>query len=183
MANGQAKVREWQGFNFFDHIGEMMLFAMAAAFSALPGFLVGGLLSKGVDNALLVVFATMLTSFLTFPIILLSMLDNESLINPFSPDVLRSIGIGSEAWGAYYFKTFAANLAVFIAWAVLLSPNPVLSGIGGLLFPLLFFFTIQQLGVLAFDISEHLSIIVPDKKDEDVEQVQRNNIDDDVMKR
>ncbi len=34
VANGQTKVREWQGFNLFDHIGEMTLFAIAAAVSA-----------------------------------------------------------------------------------------------------------------------------------------------------
>ncbi len=171
VANGQSKVREWQGFNFFDHIGEMMLFAIASAVSALPGFIIGGLIAKGVDNALIVVLATMLTSFLTFPIVLLSMMDNESLINPFSPDVLKSVSVGSEAWATYYFKTFAANFIVFVAWGMLLGQNPVLSAIGGLLMPLLFFFTIQQLGVLAFDVSEHLSIIVPDKEDDDVKQV------------
>lgn len=173
VANGQAKVREWQGFNFFDHIGEMMMFAIAAAVSALPGFIIGGLIAKGVDNALIVILVTMLSSFLTFPIVLLSMMDNESMINPFSPDVLRSVRVGSEAWGTYYFKTFAANFVVFVAWGMLLGQNPVLSAFGGLLFPLLFFFTIQQLGVLAFDISEHLSFIVPDKEDDDeVEQVE-----------
>lgn len=177
VANGQTKVREWQGFNFFDHIGELMLFAIATAVSMLPGFIVGGMIAKGVDNALIVVLTTMLASFLTFPIVLLSMLDNESLVNPFSPDVLRSIRIGSEAWGTYYFKTFAANFIVFVAWAMLLGSNPILSAIGGLLFPLLFFFTVQQLGILAFDISEHLSIIVPDKEDDEVQQVDRTNID------
>ncbi len=97
------------------------------------------MIAQGVDNALVVVLATMLTSFLTFPIVLLSMLDNESLVNPFSIDVLKSIGIGSEAWGTYYFKTFAANFVVFVAWAMLLGGNPILSAIGGLLFHCSFF--------------------------------------------
>ena len=35
---------------------------------------------------------------------------------------------------------------------------------------LLIFFTVQQLGVLAFDISEHLSIIVPPKAEEEVQE-------------
>ncbi len=172
VANGQAKVREWQGFNLFDHIGELMLFAIAAATSALPGFIIGSFMGGGAAAPLIVVLAMMVSSFLLFPVVLLSMMDNESLVNPFSPDVLRSLRIGSEAWATYYFKTFAANLTVFIAWAVLLGANPVLSAFGGLLFPLLFFFTIQQLGILAFDISEHLSIIVPDKPKEEEEEEQ-----------
>lgn len=173
VANGQSKVREWQGFNFFDHIGEMMLFAIAAAVSALPGFIIGSMIGKSVDNALVVVLATMFSSFLTFPIVLLSMLDNESMVNPFSSDVLKSLSVGFEAWGTYYFKTFSANFVIFVLWAILLGPNPILSAIGGLLFPLLFFFTIQQLGVLAFDISEHLSFVVPEKADEEVQQVEK----------
>lgn len=177
VANGQTKVREWQGFNFFDHIGELMLFAIAVAVSAFPGFIIGGLITKTVDHALIVVLTTMVSSFLLFPVALLSMMDNESLVNPFSTDVLRSIRIGSEAWATYYFKTFAANFVVFVAWALLLGPNPILSAIGGLLFPLFFFFTIQQLGILAFDISEHLSIIVPPKEKDEVEVVDRTEID------
>ncbi|MCC6509101.1 MAG: hypothetical protein IT423_08345 [Pirellulaceae bacterium] len=170
VANGQFKVRDWPGFNFFDHVGELLLFGTALIASALPGFLLGGFVANSGGAGLIVVFTTMLTTFLAFPIVLLSMLDNESLFNPYSPEVLKSLSVGYEAWGTYYFKTFIANFVIFIAWAVMLGHNAILAGIGGMLLPLLIFFTVQQLGVLAFDISEHLSIIVPPKAEEEVQE-------------
>ncbi len=36
VANGEKKVREWPGFNIFEHMGELLVFAMAVAVSAFP---------------------------------------------------------------------------------------------------------------------------------------------------
>lgn len=171
VANGQLRVREWPGFSFFDHVGELLLFGAAVAGSALPGFLLGGFIANAAGMPWMVVFGTMFTTFLTFPIILLSMLDNESMFNPFSPDVFKSLSSGYEAWGVYYLKTFVAYFIVFVAWCVLLGGNLLLAGIGGAMLPWLIFFTTQQLGVLAFDISEHLSLHLPDEPDEPEEEV------------
>jgi hypothetical protein len=112
--------------------------------------------------AWMVILGTMFTTFLAFPIILLSMLDNESLFNPVSPDVWRSLSSGYEAWAAYYFKTFAAYTFVFIAWCILFGRYPVLTAIAGGMLPWLIFFTAQQLGVLAMDISEQLALPLGD---------------------
>ncbi|MGN6546286.1 MAG: hypothetical protein ACTHK7_14630 [Aureliella sp.] len=172
VANGEPRVREWPGFSFFDHIGELMLFAVALAAAAAPGFLLGGFIGRTGGMAWMVVFCTLLTIFLFLPIILLSMLDNESLFGFVSPDVLKSLSKAYEAWGIYYFKTFVAFSIVFISWAVVLnSGQPLLFAVGGALVPWLIFFTSQQLGVLAGDISEHLSIVLePSAKKEENEE-------------
>ncbi|MGN6135585.1 MAG: hypothetical protein ACTHOU_13950 [Aureliella sp.] len=162
VANGQSKVDEWPGFSFFDHIGELMLFAVALAAAAAPGFFLGGFIGRSGGMAWMVILGTMFTTFLAFPIILLSMLDNESLFNPVSPDVWRSLSSGYEAWAAYYFKTFAAYTFVFIAWCILFGRYPVLTAIAGGMLPWLIFFTAQQLGVLAMDISEQLALPLGD---------------------
>lgn len=171
VANGQSRVREWPGFSFFDHVGELLLFATAVAAAALPGFLIGGLIVRSGGMVLMVVFGTMFSTFLAFPVILLSMLDNESLFKPFSADVFKSLSSGFEAWGVYYLKTFVAYFVVFIAWCVLLGGSPMLAGLAGAMLPWLIFFTTQQLGVLAFDISEHLSLNLPDEPEEEVTQI------------
>lgn len=176
IANGERKVREWPGFNFYDHIGELILFATALVASAIPGFLLGGFIGRSGGMAWMVILATMSSTFFTFPIILLSMLDNESMFNPVSPDVLGSLRRGSEAWGTYYFKTFVAFSFVFVSWCILLGfgPDPLLTGMAGGLIPWLIFFTCQQLGVLAMDISDqlslHLSMNQPEKADDTSER-------------
>jgi hypothetical protein len=169
VANSEPKVREWPGFSFFDHIGELLLFATALAASAAPGFLVGGMIARSGGITAVVVFATLFTTFLTFPIIMLSMLDNDSLFSPFSSDVMKSLSIGYEAWGVYYFKTFIAFSILFVGWMILLPGNAIMVALAGAMFPWLIFFTSQQLGVLARDISEHLMLGISEPKKEDEE--------------
>lgn len=167
VANGHSKVREWPGFNFFDHIGELLLFGAALAAAVVPGVLLGGFVGRSGGMQWMVISAALLTSFLFFPIILLSMLDNDSMFNPFSTDVLTSIGKGTEAWGAFYLKTFLAYFFFFIAVCLLLRGSPILTGLAGALLPWLLFFTTQQIGVLAFDISESLSLPKQDASSSD----------------
>jgi hypothetical protein len=164
VANGQRKVTEWPGFSFYDHIGELLLFGVALAAAAVPGFLIGSVIGRSGGMAWMVILGTLLSTFLTFPIILLSMLDNESLFNPVSPDVLKSLSSGYESWGVYYFKTFVAYSFVFISWAIFFGGHPLLTGLAGALLPWLVFFTSQQLGVLAMDISEHLALHLGDEE-------------------
>ncbi len=169
VANGEKKVREWPGFNIFEHMGELLVFAMAVAVSAFPGFLLGAWLGSDGGMGWLAIAGALLSTFLLFPLVLLSMLDNGSIVNPFSTDVLKSITLGMPSWAVYYFKTLIAFFAVFVAWAVLFQ-YPILAALGGAMLPLLVFFTSQQLGVLAFDIGEHLSIALPEKGEEQEEE-------------
>lgn len=169
VANGERRVREWPGFSFFDHIGELLVFAIALAAATIPGFVIGGLIGRSGGMAWMVIFSTLFTTFLLFPIILLSILDTDSLFGFVSTDVIQSLSKAYESWAIYYFKTFIAFSIVFITWTIVLpSGHPILAAIGGALLPWLVFFTSQQLGVLAGDISEHLSIVLDrDAKDEE----------------
>ena len=97
------------------------------------------------------------TTFLLFPVLLLSMLDNGSMFQPVSTLVFRSITGSAEAWGAYYLKTLFGFFCVQVAWFLLLGTNPLAAAVGGFLVPWLLFFTCQQIGALAQGIGEYLS--------------------------
>jgi DNA-directed RNA polymerase subunit RPC12/RpoP len=160
VANRQPQVKEWPGFNVFDHFGDMLAIAAALLLSSLPGGLLGlFVFSEGDFADRMRLIMAMISIYALFPIILLSILDNGSLTQPISESVLRSIRPAAEAWGAYYLKTFILFATAALAWLLLLGPtnHPAIVAIAGFLLSPLVFFTFQQLGALADGISEHLS--------------------------
>jgi len=172
VANHQPRVAEWPSFNVFDNFGEILVILFSLLGSLLPGMLVGGLIGRSGGAEWLILTGMMGTCFLLFPVLLLSMLDNGSPLQPFSGAVLTSIPQVPEAWGGYYLKTMFAYSSVMLFWFILLGRNPVMSAIAGFTVPWLLFFTCQQTGTLADAIAEHLSFDFgpPDKKDKDTDQ-------------
>lgn len=168
VANRQTRVTDWPGFNVFDHFGDLMALLAALLGSALPGVLFSVVVfGDGNGAGRMQLACSMVTVYLLFPVVLLSILDNGSLFQPVSPAVLSSFKPAAEAWGAYYLKTLLAFGGAMVAWFVLLSPenSPMVVGMGGFLVSPLVFFTFQQLGALADAISEHLSIAFASKED------------------
>lgn len=172
VANRQQRVADWPGFNLFDNAGDMLAITTALLGSVIPGFLLGAWLGGDEAAAGRIQIAGMMSSsFVLFPVFLLSMLDNGSLFAPLSNSILHSFRDATEAWGGYFLKTFIAFAVVMLLWLLLLGEGkPVaLAAIGGCLFPLLVFFTCQQIGALADSISEHLSFefVAPGSQDDD----------------
>ena len=157
VANHQRRVAEWPSFNVFDNFGEILVILFSLLGSLLPGMLVGGLIGRSGGAEWLILTGMMGTCFLLFPVLMLSMLDNGSPLQPFSGAVMTSIPQVPEAWGGYYLKTLVAFSSVMLLWFILLGRNPVMSAIAGFTVPWLLFFTCQQIGTLADAIAEHLS--------------------------
>lgn len=154
VGNKQKRVLDAPSFNFFDNFGEIMVIAAAVAFSIVPGFFFGASLGSGAYVRLIGMLATCCAF---FPIFLLSMLDNNSIVQPISTSVLRSLTSAAEAWGGYYMKTVIGFFVIGVAWLMLLGHSPVLTGLAGCLLPLLVFYTSQQIGSLANSIADNLS--------------------------
>lgn len=171
VANGQRRVAEWPSFNLFDNAGDMVAITAALLGALIPGFLLGSWLGGEDPGAGRIQIAGMMASSLVlFPVFLLSMLDNGSLFAPISSSVISSFRQATEAWAAYFLKTFVAFATILLLWLLLLGEDkPIaLAALAGSLLPLLIFFTCQQIGALAGSISEHLSFdfVPPDAGDE-----------------
>ena len=178
VANHQRRVAEWPSFNVFDNFGEILVILFSLLGSLLPGMLVGGLIGRSGGAEWLILTGMMGTCFLLFPVLMLSMLDNGSPLQPFSGAVLTSIPQVAEAWGGYYLKTLVAFSSVMLLWFILLGRNPVMAAIAGFTVPWLLFFTCQQIGTLADAIAEHLSFDfspAESKKDKEEKEVGDEN--------
>ncbi len=168
VANRQSRVSEWPGFNIFENAGDVAAVTIALLAAMTPGFVLGLWLGGEAEGAgRMQIAGMMLTSFVLFPVFMLSMLDTGSVFAPLSSAVFRSFAEAAESWAGYYLKTFFAFSTTMLLWFLLLGKNEILAGLAGSLFPVLVFFTCQQMGALADGISEHLSIeFVPPVKDE-----------------
>ncbi len=180
VANRQPKVVDWPGFNMFDNFGDMLAIAAALVGAMLPGYMIGTFIGGDQQGAgRMQIMGLMLSVYLLFPILLLSILDNGSLFQPISTSVMSSFQPAAEAWGGYYLKTMIAFSITMLLWFLLLGTgkSPWLAGAAGFLVPWLVFFTFQQLGALADSISEHLSIVFTPPGDKDAEEGSHDNPD------
>ncbi len=169
VANREAKVSEWPGFNLFDNIGDVLLIFAALAAAILPGFFVGSFMGRTLAlGGTVQITAIMATTFALFPVFMLSMMDNGSIMQPISSAVIRSMRDAAEAWGGYYLKTLIAFGTTTLLWYLSLAAGPIGGAVAGFFLPVLAFFTCQQLGALADSIAEHLSFeFEPSGKDDD----------------
>lgn len=166
VANGQKRMAAWPSFNVFEQLSEILLIGSALGGAMLLGLIAGGLVGRVVGSNWIILVGILGTTFLLFPILLLSVLDNGSMFQPVSTQVFRSLTGAAEAWGGYYLKTLFGFFCVQVAWFLLLGRNPVASAVGGFLVPWLLYFTCQQIGTLAQGIGEFLSFEFA-SKDED----------------
>ncbi|MCM2370563.1 zinc ribbon domain-containing protein [Aporhodopirellula aestuarii] len=123
VANEEESVTEWpvtlEPMEWF----APMIFCFAAAGLAYgPGWFLGWM-TFGVS--LTTVCMAMISTFLIFPFVLLSMLDMQSAFVPFSPDVGRSVTRCEEAWGGFYFSSavvFFVSFLIFAAASLMAPP-------------------------------------------------------------
>jgi hypothetical protein len=153
-ANQHKHVERWPMFNPTDSMGEIAMVVTASVYAALPG----GVMSAGIawlemDQA--IGFGmVLLSAFLLFPIILLSMLDNQSFGQPVSGEVVHSITAKADAWAAMYLVTGLGFTGIFLGYLSARVGSMGLQFAYGLLLPIAIYFIFHQYGVLASCITD-----------------------------
>lgn len=153
VANQHTRIQTWPFQNPGDSFGELVTLLAALVLSSIPGGMVGIGISSMLGNQIGTAFFTLSSICVLLPFFLLSMADNNSLMEPFSKPVFESLKSKSDAWGAMYLQTmFAiAILFCFTAWAM--RPGIVGEFLLGIFLPFLCYFVFNQYGVLAGRIS------------------------------
>ncbi len=153
-ANRLKRVAQWPIFNPTDAMGEIMVALLAFVYAVLPGGLLGWFgASIGLHDDLRAAVA-LLSAYAFYPILLLGMLDNQSAGEPFSRDVLNSIRLKTDAWGAMYLLTGLAMALIFVMYLFAANGTEVPRFLFGFSLPLIIFFIFHQLGVLGTRIAD-----------------------------
>lgn len=111
VANGEDRVSEWPIFDPMETLGEMVVVLAAIAFAAGPAWTLGIYLFQG---GLVTVAMSMISLYLLFPVVLLSMLDEQSILSPFSADVTKSVMRAADQWGAAYLCSGILFFVIFM---------------------------------------------------------------------
>ncbi len=153
-ANRLKRVQEWPMFNPVEWFGEIACVVVAFLLAALPGGLLALLVQYFGGGRVMMLGAYLISVWLFFPPLLLSMLDLQSFFRPYSKEVYQSFQSRGEAWGACYMMT-ALGLAGFYLLSIMIASMgwkyPVILG---MTLPWILFYLFQQYGVLASRISD-----------------------------
>ena len=153
-ANRATRVKEWPFEKLSESISECVMVAVSLIAASIPGGIVAvGLNSFNAHPLVCSAFILIGIWGLT-PILLLSMIDNSSILEPYSKGVLLSIKNRSEAWGAMYMHTGLAFTVFLMFMFVTSTQSPLGDFFLGLMLPITCFFLFSQYGVLAGRISD-----------------------------
>ena len=152
-ANQLKRIARWPAFNIGEALGEVMVVAAAFALAALPGGLIqwfGTMI--GLPNEIATILWLLIT-WVTFPIFLLSMLDNQSVSEPISLDVVKSMQSKFEPWGAMYLMTALSFIGLFSLYLLQTNDRYPIRFVMGFVIPMVIFFIFHQYGLLGARIS------------------------------
>jgi hypothetical protein len=153
-ADRKSRVDEWPFGRFGDAMSELSMVLSAIAIAAVPGGILATLLSwVGVVPIVREILVLGSIWGLT-PFVLLSMIDNNRVTEPFSKAVFGSISARPDAWGAMYFQTAIMIACLFILFGIAVITTPMTSALLGLAIPFGLFFIANQYGILAGRVSD-----------------------------
>jgi len=162
VASGEREIRAWPTFDPVSWFGQSSFAVAAMIVSAAPGLVFGWLVLGGGIGS---IATTMLTVFLFFPYILLSMMDNESILAPISTDVSKSATRCKEAWGTLYFSAMLLFIGCLIAQGVAdaFLPDAGSAYVRMLIIVGMIFVYFSMVGQLAFQIGRALNAPAAEK--------------------
>lgn len=156
-AHHRTSARYWPLGSLGQVLGDGKPVLVASFLSAAPGLALGTLILLAGLSTVIATIPVFLSFCGLFPIVLLSMLNNQSISTPFSQKVIASINLAKEEWGAAYFKIGIVAFIAFLTLSVGLT-NPFLAVIAGFALPLAFFYACYQTGLLGSTVAQYLDV-------------------------
>ncbi|MEO1614863.1 MAG: hypothetical protein AAFV88_03380 [Planctomycetota bacterium] len=163
VANQHERIEDWPTVDPTGWFDSMGLVIASSGISVVPAYMLTRIMGLPPFFSLMLV---MLSIFVLFPPILLSMLDGQSITTPFSASVSRSVTRCQEDWGAFYFSsgiTFA--IIYFYFFMIEITPNSVAIGVVLSIFAAFAYFA--MIGRLALAISEVVDLSAIDSRVEE----------------
>ena len=156
------RIHDWPRSDIFDRFYSFLFVTFAIVFSSLPGMSVAlALSSLGVPYAM-----GMLGTVITFPLVMLSMLESNSMFGVISAAIWRSLSVTFASWVQFWIATaLLIGGAVGIGWGIWRF-NPMASiVVGALVGGIVMVVYCRLLGRLAWVVMSQVNEL-PDESDE-----------------
>ena len=121
VANNEKQVSEWPTLDPVAWLDQLWVAFAAAGLAGLPAYTLGAF---AFESPMLTIAMTMFSVYALFPFFILSMMDMQSVMMPFSPEVARSASRCQEAWGGFYFSSGLLFAALFLLFMMLSTASP-----------------------------------------------------------
>jgi len=126
VANGEKKVSEWPIIDVFAWIGPLLIGLSAVAVAAGPVWFLGQWMF---GSSLATVAISMISLYLLYPFVLLSMLDEGSVFTPFSVEVSKSVTRSAEQWGGLYLSSAILFFVLFVMYLTTAAMSPPVAAV------------------------------------------------------
>ena len=163
VANEYERTEDWPTVDPVGWLESLWLVIAATAIAVAPAYIIGTIFGA---PPMIVIGFVMFAVYAAFPVVLLSMLDMQSVTSPFSPDVGKSFTRCQEDWGAFYFSTGLLFAGLF-GYFTLMSPTPKNIGIGVGITIAVIFMSFAILGRLSIGIGEVVELSGLESEDEE----------------
>ncbi len=118
-AAGDSNMDQWPGFAPSEWFGSFAFVAFSLWVASLPGLILGNIGWAMTDRVDVMLTLTSISMFLLGPVSLISALYNDSIMNVFAPEILKSLSKDSASWTATY-KLVGLTLGVFLLGTLIL---------------------------------------------------------------
>jgi len=144
-ANGSDEITSWPDYNFMEWFLKATYVPVAALVSGFPGIVLGSfIVSSGAFPPIVVALTVLASWIVLFPLVLCSMLAENSVLAPYSKNTYRSLKAASDAWMMFY--VFAILIGLLGALALALASYPMTSPVGAIALVMLAFLFFRLLG-------------------------------------
>ncbi len=160
VSNQHDQIEDWPTADPAGWFEPLFLVVVATAIAVGPAYVAATLLGAPV---VITIGLVMFCVYAAFPVVVLSMLDLQSVTSPFSPDVAKSITRCQEDWGAFYFSA-AGLFGGLYAYFLFFANSPLSIALGVVLSIGVMFVYFALLGRLALAIGEVVEIPALDQE-------------------
>ncbi len=161
VANNNKTVSEWPTLDPMGWFEQLFFAFAAAALAAFPALAVG----QAFLPPMIAIAVLMFSIYALFPFFILSMLDMDSVMMPFSPEVARSVTRCQESWGGFYFSSGLLFACLFLFYTTLYGVPPAGAAVVGIFATVaVAFMYFAMIGRLAYSIGQEVND--PPRKDD-----------------
>jgi hypothetical protein len=169
-ANKVRRITQWPFYNMGEAMGDILMLLVILLLSSVPGGILGWLaVSVAGLHSILATVLPLVSIWFFFPIMLLSVLDNGAIAQPFSAEVVGSMKERLDSWGAMYlWNSLALSLLAVVAFYTI-GHGTFPTIIGTAFIPVVLYFVFRQIGNLAAEISDLTNLHFDSDEEEDEE--------------
>ncbi|MCS7468962.1 hypothetical protein NZK35_20100 [Stieleria sp. ICT_E10.1] len=149
VANGSRTVEDWPTIDLYAWLESCLIVGAALVCSVTPALFLATLFSS---RALVTVGLMLFGAHLVFPYVVLSILDNQTVMAPISLDVLRGFKRSRQECRVFYVAA-GATLAAPLVYFWFAPPEPLYAGIGAALCVVIAFLYAAMLGRFAYSLA------------------------------